>query len=761
MNRKNIALLIILMLVFFAGCSKKNDQELDPQIAGANPLLSEDRSGVSYKSEKLYEISDKIWCSTYSDEKYYFACTSYDDETSEVDYYISEYSVLDNKYSTICNIDWEDIRVAAGKTNDDAIRMSFFSKGIDIKDNNIWILWEAGLFHDGEGTAYKNEYYILNFSMNGELMQAIFIGDSDSLAEGNVTSVLALSGMINYSDNTYINSDRGVYVFDRDYKYIGKSELPEDAVYTYGIVEMYEGVYLYFYTSSNNSAYVKIDVDGNKIILNKNRIEGLEVAGDYAPIVLNERTIAFADYWGLALADIPTGDEVMLFNWSDCGIRYDGRSSINITKDGEYIVLSDDIQSGIKRIYRIIEETDTDNIATLTIASWLPNSSMNIAVAEYNSNHSESHITYKVYCGEGTDYDIAITNLNLDINGNNCPDMLILDDMDINNLTEKGVLLDLTSFLDQSDNLSRDDYYSNVINGYNYNNQLIGIPQTFMVKTLVGRTVTSGANEGWTLNEMLVCGTQFAGTPMVQYVDKSSVLRELLKLSMSEFVDYKNSEAHFDSNEFCELLKYSNTYTDSFDWSNVTYGFPGVLAGETLYSNGYIANYGQFMEIVSIFGDDYVIKGYPTPDGTWGNIIEPCNIVGITVKCEQTNIAWDFIEYLAEESATENIYGDIELFSARKSVNEALAEKLMSQEGELFFEVCYEDGTEVNIDYPTQDDIDKLFRIIESGIIITEDYSSVWTIIDEESGAFYSGQKSAEEVVDVIQSRVQLYLDEN
>lgn len=72
MNRKNIALLIILMLVFFAGCSKKNDQELDPQIAGANPLLSEDRSGVSYKSEKLYEISDKIWCSTYSDEKYYF-----------------------------------------------------------------------------------------------------------------------------------------------------------------------------------------------------------------------------------------------------------------------------------------------------------------------------------------------------------------------------------------------------------------------------------------------------------------------------------------------------------------------------------------------------------------------------------------------------------------------------------------------------------------------------------------------------------------
>lgn len=101
------------------------------------------------------------------------------------------------------------------------------------------------------------------------------------------------------------------------------------------------------------------------------------------------------------------------------------------------------------------------------------------------------------------------------------------------------------------------------------------------------------------------------------------------------------------------------------------------------------------------------------------------------------------------------------MFSARKSVNEALAEKLMSQEGELFFEVCYEDGTKVNIDYPTQDDIDKLFRIIESGIIITGDYSSVWTIIDEESGAFYSGQKSAEEVADVIQSRVQLYLDEN
>ena len=34
------------------------------------------------------------------------------------------------------------------------------------------------------------------------------------------------------------------------------------------------------------------------------------------------------------------------------------------------------------------------------------------------------------------------------------------------------------------------------------------------------------------------------------------------------------------------------------------------------------------------------------------------------------------------------------------------------------------------------------------------------TIIDEESGAFFSGQKSADEVADIIENKVQLYLDE-
>ena len=37
----------------------------------------------------------------------------------------------------------------------------------------------------------------------------------------------------------------------------------------------------------------------------------------------------------------------------------------------------------------------------------------------------------------------------------------------------------------------------------------------------------------------------------------------------------------------------------------------------------------------------------------------------------------------------------------------------------------------------------------------------VWQIIREESEAYFTGDKSIEEVADIITNRVQLYLDEN
>jgi hypothetical protein len=60
-----------------------------------------------------------------------------------------------------------------------------------------------------------------------------------------------------------------------------------------------------------------------------------------------------------------------------------------------------------------------------------------------------------------------------------------------------------------------------------------------------------------------------------------------------------------------------------------------------------------------------------------------------------------------------------------------------------------------------KDDIDKLEKILEGLSFSVNSESEVLNIIMEEAGAYFAGQKSTDEVSDIIQSRIQVYLKEN
>jgi len=69
-------------------------------------------------------------------------------------------------------------------------------------------------------------------------------------------------------------------------------------------------------------------------------------------------------------------------------------------------------------------------------------------------------------------------------------------------------------------------------------------------------------------------------------------------------------------------------------------------------------------------------------------------------------------------------------------------------------------GKQIRMPRPQQKDIDEVMRILENAharMMIDENISR---IINEETGAFYAGQKTAEETADIIQSRVSVYIRE-
>ena len=66
-----------------------------------------------------------------------------------------------------------------------------------------------------------------------------------------------------------------------------------------------------------------------------------------------------------------------------------------------------------------------------------------------------------------------------------------------------------------------------------------------------------------------------------------------------------------------------------------------------------------------------------------------------------------------------------------------------------------------NMGSPAQADIDKVNELISSLDSVMKNDSSVMDIINEEAGAYFDGSKTPEEAADLIQNRVQLYLNEN
>lgn len=69
-------------------------------------------------------------------------------------------------------------------------------------------------------------------------------------------------------------------------------------------------------------------------------------------------------------------------------------------------------------------------------------------------------------------------------------------------------------------------------------------------------------------------------------------------------------------------------------------------------------------------------------------------------------------------------------------------------------------GEEYTFRTPTEEEVQFVRELIESASKVQVTDSKITEMIFEEAQPFFQGQKSVEEIADIIQSRVQLYMDE-
>ncbi|MCH5269468.1 MAG: extracellular solute-binding protein [Lachnospiraceae bacterium] len=404
------------------------------------------------------------------------------------------------------------------------------------------------------------------------------------------------------------------------------------------------------------------------------------------------------------------------------------------------------------------------------------------AVVAFNKSNEEYRIEIKDYSvsvdwSQENAYDVyqnAQTQLNNDILTGNAPDLFAATDINLKLFAEKGVIEDLSPYLENSSVVSRDDLITPVLDAYTNSGILCTIPTSFSVATLLGRTSEVGDQTSWTLDEMIAYAEQYPDAALFAYASRYRVRQYCLIYDFDSYVNWETGECSFDSDEFKKVLELAKQYPEEADYSE---SLPKQIGSHRALL--YDLNMYDFQELQLarlMFGEQATPIGYPSANGT-GVVVSGTGGVCISASSKNKDACWAFIEsMLTEEALSSNrfMWGFPILQSAFDSkLEEAMVpnyqldengEPVLDENGEPIEWSNHSYGwDDMTFDlYSVSEEDAATIREIINRISSTMDYDEqILSIIEEESDAYFAGQKNVDDVAKIIQSRVQTYVNES
>lgn len=481
--------------------------------------------------------------------------------------------------------------------------------------------------------------------------------------------------------------------------------------------------------------------------------------------------------------DLATQSAEEAFTWLDSDINGTYVTWLGVTQDGEILASVSDWSNGGTEIARL-EKTRASELPQkeeIVLGTLYDDQSLQASAVAFNKKSDQYHVTIKTYMDTGNrtenSYDDAVANMNnAIISGTDCPDILDLSQVREDQLAAKGLFEDLYPWLDESGVLGREDFVEGILETFERDGKLYSVPKTFNLNTVVGRTSVVGGEMGWSLYDMIACAKEHPDAQLFDGIQQSTVLYYCMVFNQNYFVDWERAECRFDSDEFKALLEFVGLFPEEIDWNS--YDGSGEIArmqsGETLLDMAYISDVNDIQVYPAKFGEDVTFVGYPTTDGTVGCMINSQNRYGIVAKSRHKEAAWAFIEnYLTDDddmfswgfsTIRDRFEKDMEEATTVEYLLDENGEQVLDENGDPIISggmSMSQDGWEYTYHVPTQEDVQTVRDLIAASQPLADTDNEILDIITEEAEPYFQGQKSIDDVVNVIQSRAQIYVSEN
>lgn len=396
---------------------------------------------------------------------------------------------------------------------------------------------------------------------------------------------------------------------------------------------------------------------------------------------------------------------------------------------------------------------------------------------DFNKSNDKYRIVMKDYSindntedGSGT-----YTQLNNDIISGNMPEILVLTDgLPVESYISKGLLADIDELIAKDEELSKVEFVDNVFESHRVNGKLYEIIPSFVIRTYIAKASLVGDKTGWSLQDVNALEPTFPDGLRLFSEDmtRSSFIYEVMEYCGNDLVNLENGKCNFDSDEFAQLLEMAKQFPEEI--SDEFYEEDYWMASQSQYRDNrtllkemYISSMRWVKEDINGYmGEPVSYVGFPNQSKT-GSIVNANDTYAISAKSGNKEGAWEFMRYyLTEEyQKSEDFWG----LSVHKSILEESKKQAMEksyytdEEGNRieYDDTMYINGQEITYSPLSQEQADQLVDFIYSVNNKVFHNEDIVNIVTEEAEAFFKGQKSAKEVTDLIQNRVQLYINEN
>ena len=485
-----------------------------------------------------------------------------------------------------------------------------------------------------------------------------------------------------------------------------------------------------------------------------------------------------SNFMGYSLAG---GSSEKVLNWINADVDPSNISTALLLPDGRIATVettwASDFSSSTSELV-LLSKVPASSLAqktVLTLATQSLDYNIRSQIVKFNRTSPDFRIEVADYSEYNTEDDASagLTKLNTEILAGNVPDILDLRGLNADQLGARGLLADLYPLLNGDSELSG-HVFDSVLKALESDGKLYRTAASFNLYAVTGAASVVGDTPGWTLKDFNAALQSMPEgcKPFADSITRSTILNACLNMEMGNLIDWNTGECHFDSTTFTDILEFAAMFPATSESSGFGFGF-GFGGDNGPTEEERIAS-GQQMLALSW------LNSFPTSQGVGNALWFQDSGYAISAKCAYKDAAWQFLRLLFSKDYQSGVtaFGSFptnkDLF--QEKLTQAMTPEYMKDEngnylldenGERIeqprnsgFGFGFGFGGGAEIYALTQEQGDEVMALVEGTDRVWNSDSAIMDTITAEAEAYFAGQKTAQEVAKLVQSKLTIYVNE-